>query len=117
MRLKLAHKLVVINTGIIVILTSAFICLSYFSSKSMYSNALNGIDHEVIKSLADTLSEHYEQHQSWNTFIDNPPQWNETVDRNFFAVFFRLMAEVAKSRGEPPSLPPSGFQEMPKWEF
>lgn len=117
MRLKLAHKLVLINTGIIVVLTSAFICLSYFSSKSMYSNALNGIDREVIKNLAATLSEHYQQQQSWNTFIDNPAQWNQTVDRNFFAVFFRLMAEVAEDRGAPPPGPPAGFQDMPKWEF
>ena len=117
MRLKLAHKLVLINTGIIVILTSAFICLSYFSSKSMYSDALNGIDREVIKNLASNLGEHYEKHQSWNAFIDDPAYWNATVDRNFFAVFFRLMAEVAEDRGEALPPPPSGFEEMPKWEF
>jgi two-component system sensor histidine kinase BaeS len=117
MRLKLAHKLVLINTVIIVVLTSAFISLSYFSSKSMYSDALNGIDREVIKNLAATLGTHYEQHQSWNTFIDDPAQWNKTVDGTFFSVFFRLMAEVAEDRGEPLPAPPSGFQEMPKWEF
>lgn len=117
MRLKLAHKLVLINTGIIVILTLSFVCLSYFSSKSMYSNALNGIDREVIKNLAENLEEHYQQHGSWNAFIDQPNQWRETVDRNFFTVFFRLMAEVAADRGETQAAPPSGFQEMPKWEF
>lgn len=117
MRLKLAHKLVLINTGIIVILTSAFICLSYFSSKSMYSDALNGIDREVIKNLASNLGEHYKKHQSWNAFIDDPAYWNATVDRNFFAVFFRLMAEVADDRGETIPPPPSGFQDMPKWDF
>lgn len=117
MRLKLAHKLVLINTGIIVILTSAFICLSYFSSKSMYSNALNGIDREVIRNLAKTLGEHYEQQPSWNTFRDNPGQWRETVDRTFFSVFFRLMAEVAEQRDGPSPVPPSGFEEMPEWEF
>ncbi|MCR6650267.1 MAG: hypothetical protein NVV73_01630 [Cellvibrionaceae bacterium] len=100
MRFKLVHKLVLVNTGIIVILTSVFVGLSYFSSKSMYSNALNGIDHEVMRTLARGLSEHYQQNGSWQVFRDNPAQWRETVDRTFFSVFFQLMAEVAKERGE-----------------
>lgn len=118
MRFKLVHKMILLNVGIIVVLTSAFISLSYFTSKSMYSNALNGIDHEVMRVLSAGLSEHYQQQGSWQAFIDNPAQWRETVDRTFFSVFFQLMAEVAKERGEgyPPG-PPPGFQEMPKWEF
>lgn len=115
MRLKLAHKLVLINTSIIAILTLAFIGLSYFSSKSMYSNALNGIDRQVIKELSATLSRHYEEQQTWNGFIDNPQQWQETVDRQFFSVFFRLMAEVAKDQDAPAA--PSGFESLPEWEF
>lgn len=118
MRFKLVHKLVLVNTGIIVILTSVFVGLSYFSSKSMYSNALNGIDHEVMRTLARGLSEHYQQNGSWQAFKDNPAQWRETVDRTFFSVFFQLMAEVAKERGESTTGgPPPGFQDMPKWDF
>jgi hypothetical protein len=118
MRFKLVHKMILLNVGIIVVLTSAFLSLSYFTSKSMYSNALNGIDHEVMRVLSAGLSEHYQQQGSWQAFIDNPAQWRETVDRTFFSVFFQLMAEVAKERGEgyPPG-PPPGFQDMPEWDF
>lgn len=118
MRFNLVHKMILLNVGIIVVLTSAFLSLSYFTSKSMYSNALNGIDHEVMRTLSAGLSEHYQQQGSWQVFIDNPAQWRETVDRTFFSVFFQLMAEVAKERGEGyPSGPPPGFQDMPKWDF
>ena len=118
MRFKLVHKMILLNVGIIVVLTSAFLSLSYFTSKSMYSNALNGIDHEVMRTLSARLAEHYQQQGSWQVFINNPTQWRETVDRTFFSVFFQLMAEVAKERGEGyPSGPPPGFQDMPKWDF
>jgi len=119
MRVKLAHKLFLINASIMLILTAAFISLSYFSSKSMYSNALNGIDREVMDVLSKTLSEHYSQHQSWDAFTSNPSQWQQTVDKTFFSVFFSLMAKAAKDIGAPMAMgmAPPEYQDMPKWEF
>src|SRR5690606_34623332 len=101
MRIKLGHKLFLINASIMLILTGSFISLSYFSSKSMYSNALNGIDREVLGVLSGILSEHYQQHQSWDAFTHNPPQWQQTVDKTFFSVFFSLMAKASKDMGGP----------------
>lgn len=118
MRIKLGHKLFLINASIMLILTGSFISLSYFSSKSMYSNALNGIDREVLGVLSGILSEHYQQHQSWDAFTHNPPQWQQTVDKTFFSVFFSLMAKASKDMGGPADLAMApGFQDMPKWEF
>lgn len=122
MRLKLAHKLFLINAGIIFALTAVFVGLSYFISKSMYSNALNGIDLDVMESLAENLSEEYQKNGSWDGYIQNRPHWNQTVDNNFFSVFFSLMAKVAERAGPgntPPGGPPipASPAENPKWEF
>jgi two-component system sensor histidine kinase BaeS len=120
MRLKLAHKLFLINAGIIFALTAAFVSLSYFVSKSMYSNALNGIDLEVMEHLSEKMSEHYRQHGSWDAYLNDRGYWAATADESFFSVFFSLMAKVA-GKGPQAVLegfsPPESSQEPPKWEF
>ena len=100
MRLKLVHKLFLVNAGIIFVLTAVFISLSYSVSKSMYSNALNGIDLDVMDSLSQSLREHYKKHGSWDAYVGNRSHWNETVDQTFFSVFFSLMAKVAAASGK-----------------
>jgi two-component system sensor histidine kinase BaeS len=122
MRLKLAHKLFLINAGIIFALTAVFVSLSYFISKSMYSNALNGIDLDVMESLSENLSEQYKKSGTWDIYVNDRTHWNQTVDNNFFAVFFSLMAKVAENAGRdnppasgPPIPPPAAAN--PKWEF
>lgn len=130
MRLKLAHKLILINSSVIVILTSLFVGLSYYSSKSMFSSALNGIDREVIRSLAQTLGAEYDRAGTWQPWIEDQGRWRQVVDGNFFKVFFQLMAEVAEQRGQtfPPSppgdMPPVADAQVhqsnsppPNWEF
>lgn len=121
MRLKLSHKLFLINAGIIFALTAVFVSLSYFVSKSMYSNALNGIDLDVMESLSAHLSENYKKSGSWDAYINDRDHWKQTVDNNFFSVFFSLMAKVAGTSGlgnAPPAGPPPPIPaENPKWEF
>jgi len=121
MRLKLSYKLFLINAGIIFALTSVFVGLSYYVSKSMYSNALNGIDLDVMESLAANLSEDYKKSGSWDAYVNDSAHWKQTADNNFFSVFFALMAKVAESTGQG-GVPPGGPMppvpvENPKWEF
>lgn len=95
MRFKLTQKILFLNVGIIVALTVAFISLSYVASKSMYSNALNGIDLAVMEDLAPTLADIYAQEGSWEPLQKDAKLWSETVDHSFFKVFFSLMAKTA----------------------
>ena len=84
MRIKLLHKLLGINVGIILVLTLVFVSLSYVASKSMYSNALNGIDLAVMEDLAATLSQEYAQKKkSWDGWIQQKSEWNDTVNHSF----------------------------------
>lgn len=121
MRIKLIHKLLGINIGIILVLTMVFVSLSYVASKSMYSNALNGIDLAVMEDLAATLSQEYAQKKSWDTWIEQKSEWNDTVNHSFYKVFFNLMAEAAASsfdkeqRATPIPAPPP--KSTPAWDM
>ncbi|HRH75790.1 MAG TPA: ATP-binding protein [Cellvibrionaceae bacterium] len=121
MRIKLLHKLLGINVGIILVLTLVFVSLSYVASKSMYSNALNGIDLAVMEDLAATLSQEYAQKKSWDGWIQQKSEWNDTVNHSFYKVFFALMAEAAASslnkeqRATPIPAPPP--KSTPAWDM
>ncbi len=92
MNLKLSHKFFIVNLGIIVCLTSIFLGLSYISSKTLLSKAMNGVDVRAMEGLATTLSRHYEQQQSWQAYTENKDLWNDTVNSIFFEVFMSLSA-------------------------
>lgn len=121
MRIKLTHKILAINIGIILALTLTFVSLSYIASKSMYSNALNGIDLAVMEDLAATLSEQYEQDKSWDNIINDKSHWADTVNHSFYKVFFALMAQTAASsfnkeqRTMPAPTPPP--KSTPAWDM
>ncbi len=121
MRIKLTHKLLGINIGIICMLTLVFVSLSYVGSKSMYSNALNGIDLAVMEDLSVTLSQEYAQKKSWDTLVAQKNDWNDTVNHSFYKVFFALMAESAASsfnkehRAAPIPTPPP--KSTPAWDM
>lgn len=120
MHLKLAPKLFLINAGIILALTISFVGLSYFFSKSMYSNALNGIDLEVLEDFSETLGEHYEEHESWTAYVEDRGKWFKAADHSFFSVFFSLMEKVAgdnKPEQPYPSDPGPPPEGNPEWEF
>ncbi len=112
---KISHKLLTINILIILALTSIFIGFSYFSSDSLFSNALNGIDAEVMKNLNTPLKEHYREHRSWDGFTQNTPAWEETINKGFYTTFFSLMkkAKINQTQKQKSNLkgPP------PKMEF
>lgn len=119
---KISHKLFSINIGIILALTLVFVFLSYRSSSSMFSNALNGIDRQVMKDLSVKLSEHYRTHGSWEPYIDNRSLWDKTVNEAFFTTFFQLMEKVKgrlsqselEAATPPSSAPPVGGNA---WDF
>lgn len=121
MRIKISYKLVAINIGIIVVLTS--LCTYWFSrsSHSMFGGAVNGIDLEVMEHLSSALSQHYLEYGSWNTFVSNKSAWDETVNSSFFSIFFALV-EKAKSKADQshaePIHPPE-FNVAPgsQWDF
>jgi len=121
MRIKLTHKILGINIGIILVLTLVLVSLSYVGSKSMYSNALNGIDLAVMEDLAVTLSQEYAQANSWEKIIANKPQWTDTVNHSFYKVFFSLMAQNAamsfnkEQRATPIPAPPP--KSTPAWDM
>lgn len=119
MRLNISHKLLAINASIIFSLTGVFVSFSYFSSDSLFSNALNGIDTEVMKELTIPLKEHYRENRSWSGYIQNNPLWQETVNKGFFTTFFALMeqARVNKLSGPMGSKTPSPQYSQPKMEF
>src|SRR5690606_34732638 len=121
MQLKLAPKLLLINAGIILALAISFVGLSYFFSKSMYSNALNGIDRDVMKSFSETLREHYQENQSWDAYVEDRTHWMSAAESTFFAVFFSLMEKVAGNSlpGAPGSagIVPSAPEESSSWDF
>lgn len=117
MRMKLVTKLFLINAGIIFALTSVFIGLSYSTSKGMYSNALNGIDIDVMKDLSKTLEQHYKKNQSWDAFVNSSDRWKGIADDTFFTVFFSHMNRIS---GVPLSEQPPVKDEEggnPDWEF
>lgn len=97
MRIKLVHKFLAINFGIIVALTATFLSLSHGYSKTMFSNALNRIDDEVMERLATTLGDHYRIHANWDALTGDGVVWRGVVDKTFFEVFFQLMAQAAKA--------------------
>ncbi len=121
MRIKLVHKLLGINIGIILVLTLVFVSLSYVASKSMYSNALNGIDLAVMEDLAATLSHEYAQKKSWEPWVKQKTEWNDTVNHSFYKVFYKLMAEAAatsfdkEQRATPIPAPPP--KSTPAWDM
>ncbi|HEY6528613.1 MAG TPA: ATP-binding protein [Cellvibrionaceae bacterium] len=121
MRLKLTHKLLAINIGIIFALTLTFVSLSYIASKSMYSNALNGIDLAVMEDLAATLSSQYAEEKSWSNVVENNSAWRDTVNHSFYKVFFSLMAKTASTslnkeqRSLPAPTPPP--KSTPAWDM
>ena len=121
MRIKLIHKLLGINIGIILVLTVVFVSLSFVGSKSMYSNALNGIDLAVMEDLAATLSQEYAQNNSWDKVIADKSLWNDTVNHSFYKVFFALMAQNAatslnkEQRAAPIPAPPP--KSTPAWDM
>ena len=93
MRFKLIHKLLVINVGIILALTASSVMFSRSVSTGMFSNALNGIDQDVMRKLVDTLGEHYKEHGSWDRFINDHTAWADRVNQTFFPVFFSLIED------------------------
>lgn len=121
MRLKLAPKILMVSAGIILALVLSFVGLSYYFSKSMYSNALNGIDMDVLKDFSETLRENYRKDGSWDAFIDNPSRWKDAADHSFFSVFFSLMDNVSGNWQSGPDLPGGSesrsSMERPEWDF
>ena len=121
MRLKLAPKILLISAGIILALVLSFVGLSYYFSKSMYSNALNGIDMDVLKDFSETLRENYRKDGSWDAFIDNPSRWKDAADHSFFSVFFSLMDNVSGNWQSGPDFPGGSesrsSMERPEWDF
>ncbi|MEY4589849.1 MAG: hypothetical protein RL497_1925 [Pseudomonadota bacterium] len=117
MKFKLIHKLLLANAGIILSLTMAFVSLSYFISQSLYSNALNGIDSDVLEHLSEELSAQYNKNGSWDFYINDHAKWKKTVDDQFFAVFFSLMKTI-DAHTDKKINPSSPDQiENPKWEL
>ena len=66
----------------------------------MYSNALNGIDTQVMKDLSVDLVQHYREYQSWDNLMANRPHWEGIVNRQFFTTFFALMEKAKKRLGD-----------------
>ncbi|HEY7772754.1 MAG TPA: ATP-binding protein [Marinagarivorans sp.] len=127
MKIKISYKIIGLNLGIIAFLTVLFATFSYTTSRSMYSNALNGLDTEVMALLAQDLGEHYEAHGSWQALVNSPALWGKTVNERFFATFFLRMEEAKSRLSEkekaqnavmmPPPPPPGSDWEMPFGTF
>ncbi len=106
MRIKLIHKLLALNVGIILVLTLSLVILSYHFSGGMFSSALNGIDREVMEQLSKKLEQHYNQKGSWEVLVSNQANWKRLVNHTFFDVFFDLMKDTGHPIPPPnPGLP------------
>lgn len=100
MRTKISHKLLLLNLSIIFVLTAVFSSYSYLSSKSLYSDAVNGIDIQVMKDLAKVLGKHYEDYGHWDQFIEDPQAWETIVQQKFGETFVALMKKARERFSE-----------------
>ena len=122
MKIKIAYKIISLNLGIIVFLMILFSTFSYFSSRSMFSDALNGIDEDVIEFLAEDLSQYHISHGGWDTLAGSPELWGEIINERFFAVFFARIEEARQRMTEEERLyvdemAAKSTAPQPKWEF
>lgn len=90
MNLNLSHKFFIVSIGIILVLTSISISLSYISSKTLLSKAMNGVDVKAMKYLSIGLSEYYKENQAWDGYAENKNLWGATVNSIFFKIFLSL---------------------------
>ena len=120
---KIFYKILLFNVCIIVAMTVMFFALSNHASKSMFSNALNGIDIEVMDELSMALAGFYREHQSWEPLVTNKPMWEGVVNQQFFTTFFALMKKAKARLGNQPVGdvaplgPPSTTGAPPKWDM
>lgn len=97
MRIKISYKIFAINFGCISLIILASVLLFFKLSQTMFGGAVNAIDKDIMKQTSGSLVEHYEQHQSWDYYIEDEQAWAEVVNRHFFDIFFKLV-ERAKER-------------------
>ena len=92
MRFKLYYKLFALNLSIVLALTLVFLALSYHSHRTIISDAMNGVDREVMKVLAIELADIYTRDGSWKPLTTERDRWSRIVNENFFKVFFAVAA-------------------------
>ncbi|MCF2947716.1 ATP-binding protein [Paraglaciecola aquimarina] len=90
MKLKLLHKLFIVNASVILTLVIVMQAVSYFSNKSFMNDFIARADSQKLSQLAIRLSEYYAKHQTWDELIHNKHKWQSLVEMSFKTDVFRL---------------------------
>ncbi|MGJ8680902.1 ATP-binding protein [Paraglaciecola sp.] len=83
MKLKLLHKLFIVNVSVILTLVIVMQAVSYFSNKSFIDDFIVRADSQRLNQLAISLREYYQKHHSWTELIQNKQNWQKMVEESF----------------------------------
>lgn len=78
--MKLLHKLLIVNVGIILTLVAVLQAVSYFSSKSFMNDVIVRVDSQKLTQLATRLSDYYQKHQKWDSLTESHVNWQQIVE-------------------------------------